>query len=49
MDAKKLRILVTGVDGDSGQGLVKALRMSRLPATVVLPASAFRQRVMLED
>src|SRR5688572_25217443 len=27
--ANRLRILVTGVDGDSGQGLVKALRMSR--------------------
>jgi len=32
--AKRLRILVTGVDGDSGQGLVKALRMSRMPMEI---------------
>jgi carbamoyl-phosphate synthase large subunit len=30
----RLRILVTGVDGDSGQGLVKALRMSRSPMEI---------------
>jgi len=30
-DYIRLRILVTGVDGDSGQGLVKALRLSRSP------------------
>jgi carbamoyl-phosphate synthase large subunit len=34
VEPKKLRILVTGVDGDSGQGLVKALRMSRLPLEI---------------
>ena len=30
----RLRVLVTGVDGDSGQGLVKALRMSRTPMEI---------------
>jgi len=31
---KRLRVLVTGVDGDSGQGLVKALRMSPTPMEI---------------
>jgi carbamoyl-phosphate synthase large subunit len=31
MKHDRLRILVTGVQGDSGQGLVKALRLSRTP------------------
>ncbi|HVE43135.1 MAG TPA: ATP-grasp domain-containing protein [Planctomycetota bacterium] len=31
---KRLRVLVTGVDGDSGQGLVKALRMSSSPMEI---------------
>lgn len=30
----RLRVLVTGVDGDSGQGLVKALRVSRTPMEI---------------
>jgi carbamoyl-phosphate synthase large subunit len=30
----RLKVLVTGVDGDSGQGLVKALRMSRSPMEI---------------
>ncbi len=34
VEEKRLRVLVTGVDGDSGQGLVKALRMSRSPIEV---------------
>jgi carbamoyl-phosphate synthase large subunit len=31
---KRLRVLVTGVDGDSGQGLVKALRISPTPPEI---------------
>lgn len=31
MKSDRLRILVTGIHGDSGQGLVKALRLSRMP------------------
>jgi carbamoyl-phosphate synthase large subunit len=31
MKSDRLRILVTGIHGDSGQGLVKALRLSRVP------------------
>jgi len=31
MRQDRLRILVTGVQGDSGQGFVKALRLSRMP------------------
>jgi carbamoyl-phosphate synthase large subunit len=31
---KRLRLLVTGVDGDSGQGLVKALRISPTPMEI---------------
>jgi len=30
----RLRVLVTGVDGDSGQGLVKALRVGRMPMEI---------------
>src|SRR5262245_59829105 len=30
----RLRVLVTGVDGDSGQGIVKALRLSRSPMEI---------------
>lgn len=30
----RLRVLVTGVDGDSGQGLVKALRLSKSPLEI---------------
>lgn len=33
-DFTRLRVLVTGVDGDSGQGIVKALRMSRFPLEI---------------
>src|SRR5436190_13017127 len=33
-DFTHLRVLVTGVDGDSGQGLVKALRMSPRPMEI---------------
>jgi carbamoyl-phosphate synthase large subunit len=33
-DDNRLRVLVTGVDGDSGQGLVKALRMSSRPMEI---------------
>ena len=34
MKTNRVRVLVTGVDGDSGQGLVKALRLSRSPMEV---------------
>jgi len=34
VDTTRLRVLVTGVDGDSGQGLVKALRVSRTPIEI---------------
>jgi carbamoyl-phosphate synthase large subunit len=33
-ELSRLRVLVTGVDGDSGQGIVKALRVSRMPMEI---------------